>query len=66
MAAQNGEAGGKLPLRNEKIKVTARAGCQLGTRCPAPLTVTNVSPLYCTTYPPTYDKENSVMQQTKY
>lgn len=38
---------------NDEIKVNARAGCQLGTRCPAPLTVTNVNPLYPSTYPPT-------------
>lgn len=26
----------------------------MGTMCPEPLTVTNVTPLYLSTYPPTY------------
>jgi len=42
------------------MRVRARSGCQLGTKCPAPLTVTNVTPLYCTTYPPTCDYQKLV------
>lgn len=50
-----------LSVRNETIIVRARAGCQLGTRCPAPLTVTNFSPLYPTTYPPICNNQKLIM-----